>query len=410
VDVTSVPYLGENQKPIQSIAIRTDITERKLAEEVSARFAAMVEFSDDAILSKTLDGRITSWNPGAAKLFGYPAAEVIGKTMQSFIPPERPDEEVEILARIAGGENIQHFETMRVRKDRTRIDVSVTISPIKDGQGKVIGVSKIARDNTERKRFEHALQQTNVELEHARRMAEQANRAKSEFISSMSHELRTPLNGIIGFTEFLIDEKPGPLRPKQKEYLGDVLNSGRHLLQLINDVLDLAKVEAGKMELHLETFPVRKAVEEVTAVIQGIANKKQIAIAIEIGPDLDAVMLDQHKFKQILYNLLSNAIKFSDDGGQVSIRARRLDTQQLEIAIRDAGIGIKTEDIGRLFNNFEQLDSGTARRFEGTGLGLALTKKLIEFQGGCIRVESQPAHGSIFTVVLPVEIKKEGTS
>jgi signal transduction histidine kinase len=226
----------------------------------------------------------------------------------------------------------------------------------------------------------------------------------------MSHELRTPLNGIIGFTEFLIDEKPGPLRPKQKEYLGDVLNSGRHLLQLINDVLDLAKVEAGKMELHLETFPVRKAVEEVTAVIQGIANKKQIAIAIEIGPDLDAVMLDQHKFKQILYNLLSNAIKFSDDGGQVSIRARRLDTQQLEIAIRDAGIGIKTEDIGRLFNNFEQLDSGTARRFEGTGLGLALTKKLIEFQGGCIRVESQPAHGSIFTVVLPVEIKKEGTS
>jgi PAS domain S-box-containing protein len=410
VDVTIVPYLGENQKPIQYIAIRTDITERKLAEEVSARFAAMVEFSDDAILSKTLDGRITSWNPGAAKLFGYPAAEVIGKTMQSFIPPERPDEEVEILARIAGGENIQHFETMRVRKDRTRIDVSVTISPIKDGQGKVIGVSKIARDNTERKRFEHALQQTNVELEHARRMAEQANRAKSEFISSMSHELRTPLNGIIGFTEFLIDEKPGPLRPKQKEYLGDVLNSGRHLLQLINDVLDLAKVEAGKMELHLETFPVRKAVEEVTAVIQGIANKKQIAIAIEIGPDLDAVMLDQHKFKQILYNLLSNAIKFSDDGGQVSIRARRLDTQQLEIAIRDAGIGIKTEDIGRLFNNFEQLDSGTARRFEGTGLGLALTKKLIEFQGGCIRVESQPAHGSIFTVVLPVEIKKEGTS
>jgi len=409
-DVTIVPYLGENQKPIQYIAIRTDVTERKLAEEVSARFAAMVEFSDDAIISKTLDGRIISWNPGAEKLLGYPAAEAIGKSMQTFIPPEWPNEEVEILARIARGENIQPFETVRVRKDGQRIDVSVTISPIKDVQGKVVGVSKIARDITQRKRFEHALQQTNVELERARLIAEKASNAKSEFISGMSHELRTPLNGIIGFTEFLIDEKPGPLRPKQKEYLGDVLNSGRHLLQLINDVLDLAKVEAGKMELHLETFPVRKAVEEVTAVVYGIASKKQIAITIEIGPDLDAVTLDQHKFKQILYNLLSNAVKFSNDGGQVSIRAHRLDTRQLEVAVRDAGIGIKAEDIGRLFHEFEQLDSGTARRFEGTGLGLALTRKIVEFQGGHIRVESQPGHGSTFTVVLPVEIKREGTA
>ena len=218
----------------------------------------------------------------------------------------------------------------------------------------------------------------------------------------MSHELRTPLNGVIGFTEFLIDEKPGPLNPKQKEYLGDVLSSARHLLQLINDVLDLAKVEAGKMELHPETFPVHKAVEEVAAVIKGIAQKKHIVVGIEIGAGLDAVTLDQHKFKQVLYNLLSNAVKFSDDGGQVGIHARRLDPYQLEVQIRDAGIGIKAEDINRLFTEFEQLDSGTARRFEGTGLGLALSKKIIEFQGGRISVESEPGKGSVFTVVLPV--------
>jgi signal transduction histidine kinase len=223
----------------------------------------------------------------------------------------------------------------------------------------------------------------------------------------MSHELRTPLNSIIGFTEFLIDEKPGPLQPKQQEYLSDVLNSARHLLQLINDVLDLAKVEAGKMELHPETFPVRKAIEEVTAVIKGIANKKHIAVDIEVSDGLDAVTLDQHKFRQVLYNLLSNAVKFTDEGGKVDIHARRLDPHRFEVQVLDTGIGIKAEDINRLFTGFEQLDSGIARRFEGTGLGLALTKKIIEFQGGRIGVESEPGKGSTFTVVLPVMTEKE---
>jgi signal transduction histidine kinase len=257
-----------------------------------------------------------------------------------------------------------------------------------DRDRRLQGVFATARDVTERKRFEQSIQE--------------ANRMKSEFLANMSHELRTPLNGIIGFTEFLIDEKPGPLKPKQKEYLGDVLSSARHLLQLINDVLDLAKVEAGKMELHPETFAVHQAVEEVAAVIKGIANKKHISVGIEIGAELDAVKLDEHKFKQVLYNLLSNAVKFSDDGGQVSIKARRLGTRQFEVQICDTGIGIKAEDVNRLFTEFEQLDSGTARRFEGTGLGLALTKKIIEFQGGRISVESQPGKGSVFSVVLPV--------
>jgi PAS domain S-box-containing protein len=271
-------------------------------------------------------------------------------------------------------------------------DVLYNASVYKDEKGKVLGVFAAARDVTERKRFEQSLQE--------------ANRMKSEFLANMSHELRTPLNGIIGFTEFLVDEKPGPLNPKQKEYLLDVLNSAQHLLQLINDVLDLAKVEAGKMELHPEHFPVRKAIEEVTAVIKGIAQKKRIVIGVETGEGLGTVLLDQPKFKQVLYNLLSNAVKFTDEGGRVEIEAVHPRADQLEIRVRDSGIGIKDDDIGRLFTAFEQLDAGTARRFEGTGLGLALTKKIVEFQGGRVTVESAPFKGSVFTVVLPIAARE----
>ncbi|HMJ25421.1 MAG TPA: ATP-binding protein, partial [Pyrinomonadaceae bacterium] len=230
----------------------------------------------------------------------------------------------------------------------------------------------------------------------------EANRLKSEFLANMSHELRTPLNGIIGFSEFLIDEKPGKLNPKQNEYLKDVLNSANHLLQLINDVLDLAKVEAGKMELNPETFSLFKAVDEVCAVIKAIAHKKQITLAIEISPDLAELHLDQQKFKQVLYNLLSNAVKFTDAGGKVEIIGSRRDRNSFQIAVKDTGIGIKKEDLNRLFREFEQLEAGTARRFEGTGLGLALTKKIIEFQKGSIDVQSEFGRGSTFTVVYPL--------
>jgi PAS domain S-box-containing protein len=246
------------------------------------------------------------------------------------------------------------------------------------------------------------LQATNQQLEGANRRLELAGRHKSDFLAGMSHELRTPLNGIIGFAEFLFDEKPGPLRPKQKEYLGDVLNSANHLLQLINDVLDTAKVESGKMELHPEIFSVGQAVTEVAAVIEGIARKKHVTVAAETGQGLAAVRLDLQKFKQVLYNLLSNAVKFTSAGGSVKIDSRLLETSHFELRVHDTGIGIKAEDISQLFIEFAQLDSGAARRFEGTGLGLALTKKIVEFQGGSIGVESEFGKGSTFRIVLPM--------
>jgi len=396
--VVSVTALRDDQDAIIGyLLIGTDNTARKLVEEERKKLdqrlrdqqfytRSLIESNIDALMATDPQGIIIDVNKQVEALTGCTRDELIGAPFKSyFTDPERAEACIKL---VLSEKKVTDYELTACDRDGKKTEVSYNMTTFYDRDRRLQGMLATARDVTERKRFEQSLQE--------------ANRMKSEFLANMSHELRTPLNGIIGFTEFLFDEKPGPLKPKQKEYLGDVLSSARHLLQLINDVLDLAKVEAGKMELHPETFPVHKAVEEVAAVIKGIANKKHISVGIEIGAGLDAVKLDEHKFKQVLYNLLSNAVKFSDDGGQVSVKARRLDTQQFEVRICDTGIGIKAEDINRLFTEFEQLDSGTARRFEGTGLGLALTKKIIEFQGGRISVESQPGKGSVFTVVLPV--------
>jgi PAS domain S-box-containing protein len=396
--VVSVTALRDAQDAIIGyLLIGTDNTARQQVEEERKKLdqrlrdqqfytRSLIESNIDALMATDPLGIITDVNKQMEELTGCTRDELIGAPFKSyFTDPERAEAGIKL---VLSEKKVTDYELTACARDGKWTEVSYNATTFYDRNRRLQGVFAAARDVTERKRFEQSLQE--------------ANRMKSEFLANMSHELRTPLNGIIGFSEFLIDEKPGPLQPKQKEYMGDVLNSARHLLQLINDVLDLAKVEAGKMELHPEIFPVHKAVEEVVAVIKGIANKRGIMVGIEIGAGVDTVMLDQHKFKQVLYNLLSNAVKFSNDGGKVHIRIHRLDADQIEVRVRDTGIGIKAEDINRLFTEFEQLDSGTARRFEGTGLGLALTKKIIEFQGGSISVESELGKGSVFIVVLPV--------
>ncbi len=251
----------------------------------------------------------------------------------------------------------------------------------------------------ERRKVERILHDKNVELQ-------DTAEAKDKFLANMSHELRTPLNGIIGFAEFLLDGKPGMLNPKQKEYLQDILNSGKHLLQLISDLLDLVKIGAGKMEFNPERFSLREVVKEACAVTMSIAQKKGIQIEMNIAPEIGDVTLDQQKFKQILYNLLSNAIKFNDDGGKVEIRAAMLDTNHFKLAVLDNGIGIDSKDLQRLFKEFEQVESGAGRRHEGTGLGLALTRKIVELQGGTISVESKLGKGSSFAIIMPLVMAK----
>ncbi len=285
--------------------------------------------------------------------------------------------------------------------------------PVYDKNGRIVRWFGTFTDIEDQKRAESEVREINTELE--RRVIERtekltaaneelakASQAKDRFLASMSHELRTPLNGIIGFAEFLADGKPGPVNDKQKEYLGDVLTSGRHLLHLINDMLDMVKVQAGKVKLNNERFHIRQAMEEVSAGVRPLAENKRIEMNMTIAPDLDMVMLDQQRFRQILYNLLSNALKFTDDGGRVGIDAAREGAERFRLAVRDNGIGIKAADMQRLFTEFEQLETGAARRFGGTGLGLALTRQIVHLLGGVINVESEFGKGSAFTVVLPI--------
>jgi signal transduction histidine kinase len=222
----------------------------------------------------------------------------------------------------------------------------------------------------------------------------------------MSHELRTPLNSIIGFSEILLEETFGDLNEKQKRYIGNVLRSGRHLLQLIDDILDLSKVEAGQMTLQFEEFSPAEVLSEVAMVVKPLAIKKDLKQEFSIEEGIKTIWADKGRFKQVMYNLLSNAVKFTEDGG-VSVRARLVQGVEnlLEVSVKDTGIGIKAEDMGKLFKEFEQIDGGTTKRYEGTGLGLALSKKLVELQGGKIWAESEYGRGSKFTFTLPLGAK-----
>jgi signal transduction histidine kinase len=229
---------------------------------------------------------------------------------------------------------------------------------------------------------------------------EAANRHKSEFLANMSHELRTPLNAVIGFSDVLLEHTFGELNDKQEQYVGIILGSGRHLLSLINDILDLSKIEAGRMELELTAFDVAAAIDNTVTLVRDRAARHGQALAVEVEPGIETFVADERKIKQILLNLLSNAVKFTPDGGRIDVRVGRVDGG-IEIAVSDTGIGIAPEDQAMIFEEFRQVSSDYVRKREGTGLGLALTRRFIELHGGTIRVESELGKGSTFTFTLP---------
>jgi signal transduction histidine kinase len=242
----------------------------------------------------------------------------------------------------------------------------------------------------------------------AMRAAQAANRLKDEFISNMSHELRTPLNGIIGFSELLYDGRLGPLAADHREYVGHILNSSRHLLRIIGDVLDLAQVESGRMVFSPETVDLYKLANEVCDILSPASAKKRLQVSIAVDPELGDVAIDSGRFKQVLYNYLSNAIKFTPDGGRISVRMHAEGDHLFRVDVADTGIGVRTEDLSRLFLEFHQLDSGTSKLYPGTGLGLALTKRIVEAQGGSVALHSTLNEGSVFSATIPRHAARAG--
>ncbi|HLL18444.1 MAG TPA: PAS domain S-box protein, partial [Rubrivivax sp.] len=527
LEVRAARTLGRDGQVSGMAIVFRDLSEQMRIEAERQRLAAIVESSSDAIIGKTLDGRITSWNRGAQDLFGYTADEAIGQPVQMLIPPERAAEEMRLLTDLARGISVPPLDTVRRAKDGSLREVSVSISPIRDGRGRVVGASKIARDMGEQRRAERALRDSEERLrftletsqigswdldlasgrisrsrrhdqcfgysnlqpewtsdifldhvhpedrdrvqrkfrdtvkqqtdwseqyrviwpdgsvhwlaghgsirfeggrprrmlgtvsditshkqaEEARLVTQQlqaenqqiqeANRLKSRFLANMSHELRTPLNAIIGFGDLLHRGVVPASSDKHREYLGHISSSGRHLLQLINDVLDLAKVEAGKLEFFPEQVLLPKTVQEVQDVLQPQLQRKQLQFITDLDPALGALLLDPARLKQALFNYISNAIKFTPEGGRITVRTRAEQPRHVRIEVEDTGIGIAAADMPRLFTEFQQLDAGYGKHHQGTGLGLSLVRRLAQAQGGSVGVRSELGVGSVFWLVLP---------
>ncbi len=500
------------------------------AEAEVRRLADVVESSADAIIVKTLEGRITNWNKAAEAMFGYTAEEAAGQPIQMLIPPEREAEEMGVLASLAQGRQVPPFRTVRVARDGRRIEISAQVSPLRDAAGRIVGGVNSARDLTHQRQIEAALRQSEARLRFAlesaaigdwemelgsgvvhrsrrydqcfglpdsagpwdrarmlaavhgddravvesglnsllepgagqlpwhaefrvvwpdasvhwlrmdarvtqddagasrlvgivadvtaMRTAEQArqqsiwlaaenrrvqesSRLKSLFLANMSHELRTPLNAVIGFAD-LLTLGQRPVDPeRQREWLQHIATSGRHLLAMINDVLDLSKIEAGKMDFHPEPVDLAAVVDDVMATVAVLAEQRGLRLSSSIAPELRGLVLDPARLKQVLLNYLSNAIKFTPTGGGIELHMVGEGPRLWRLEVEDSGIGIPADRISQLFVEFQQLDDGLTKRHQGTGLGLALTRRLVEAQGGRVGVYSEPGRGSRFYAVLP---------
>ncbi len=401
-----VPMLDDSGKVVGANNMLFDITERKQFEQARARMAAIVESSDDAIIGKDLNSVITSWNRAAERIFGFSSQEAIGQPITMLIPPDRFGEEPDILERIRRGERIEHYETVRRRKDGSLLNISLTVSPIFDERGKVVGASKIARDISERKYAEeerrvHALERERLlaSEREARAEAEAANRAKDKFLAVLSHELRTPLTPVVMTVAAMETDPELPFRLRE-----DVQMIRRNIdleARLIDDLLDLSRVASGKLRLRMKPTHVHDLLRHVVNSSANDIASKGLTVRTQLDARSDLVMADSARLQQVVWNLLRNAIKFTPDGGEIRVHTSNVGETWLLIQVQDNGMGIAPEVLPKLFNPFEQGDQSVTSQFGGLGLGLAVAKTLVEKHGGSIRATSDgPGKGAVFSVQL----------
>jgi len=376
------------------------------ARLAAGQLAAIVESSDDAIIGKTLDGIIVSWNAAAERLYQYTAEEAIGRHISILVPADQPDEISGIMTRLRRGERIDHYETQRARKDGTRVYVSVTISPVRDPAGEVVGASSIARDIEARRRLEEERarlleeeREVRAAAQRAQREAEEASRAKDEFLAMVSHELRTPLSAIAGWLHVLRVKRDDPVLVERA--LETAGRNTRLLTKIVNDLLDVSRFIAGKLTVDRHRVDIPPVVQGVIDAMRPAVTEKGVALESTVDPWAGPVLGDPERLQQIVGNLVGNAIKFTPAGGRIDVRAWN-DATDVVIVVSDTGRGIPPDFLPHVFQAFRQADTSPARVHGGLGLGLAIVRHLVTLHEGTVKAESAgPGAGARFTVRLP---------
>jgi PAS domain S-box-containing protein len=400
VSITVSPIRDAAGRIVGASKIARDISERRNTDVALRRLAAVVESSDDVIVSKTLDGIITSWNPAAERLFGWSPAEAIGQHITLIVPDDRRAEEDDVLARIRRGERVDHFETVRRTKDGRLVDMSITVSPVKDAAGRIVGASKIARDISERRRLEDQRALLLAREQEARRQAEALSNAKDELLATVSHELRTPLNSIFGWARMI---QSGDLdEAARTRAINTILRNASVQARLVDDLLDLSRLAAGRMRLDFERVDLKATIEAALETVRPAARAKNITLVAALDDSVGTLDGAPDRLQQVVWNLLMNSVKFTPAGGRVEISSGRR-AEVATIVVTDTGQGIAAEVLPHVFDLFRQEDSSSTRAQGGLGLGLTLVRRLVELHGGTVVAESSgKGRGARFTVTLPL--------
>jgi len=376
-------YEKENHKLMQRV-LELERSESRLKksarsmEEKSATLSAIIKSSDDAIVSKTLDGIVTSWNNSAERIFGYNEQEMIGQPILKIIPADRQYEEVEILSKLRQGIRVDHFETKRLTKNGILLDVSLTISPVRDTSGAIIGLSKIARDITERKLEEHR---------------------KHNFVAMVSHELKTPLTAITAYIQILLQVSKKDSNPFYATTLTRAETQAKKMIAMIQDFLSLARLEEGKIQINKQKFELHPLINDLAEDVQFLTNKHVIDL---ISCDNIWIYGDPEKLRHVIMNLLNNAVKYSPEGGAITIHCEK-QNDNIKISVKDEGVGISPADQKRLFERFYRVNNDKVKTVSGFGIGLYLASEILRFHNSKIEVESQEGIGSTFWFSLNID-------